>query len=450
MECVPETLHFECVREGTTTTYMINVNELVTLRVCIYKVTLILVCEFITFDTTNQEVFILKFIGIDIAKDHHDIVIIDDYGEIIKEHFQINNHKQGFKKLHTEIKSCMKSLNDIHIGMEETGIYHENLRDFLISKGFTVYTINPLLTSYSRKASSPRLTKTDKIDATAICRYIMNNFRLLHSYTPSLYYIDELKQLSRTYHHKKQLLSKTKTELKRLLQISFPEFTKHFDPYAKWALDVLGEYPLPTSFKGLHTGALAARIKTKSDRLSKAILLKQLANASIGKCDDLRAFLIHSIISDFKHYESQTKELKKIITTKMSIFPKIMSVPGIGPINGATILGETGDINRFNNKHEYYAFYGCDPIIHESGNYKLKKSRLSKRGSKYLRTAIFSASRVACVGKFTRDNKFKRKYISMASKKNKHHYTILFAVAKNMVHSIFKMLIKNKFYDDSK
>jgi len=392
----------------------------------------------------------LKFIGIDVASLKHDIIIIDDYGEIIKDHFTISNDKVGFKKLHTEIKSCMKSVNDIHIGMEETGIYHENLRDFLISKGFTVYTINPLLTSYSRKAASPRMTKTDKIDSTAICRYIMNNLRILHSYTPSLYYIDELKQLSRTYHHKKQLLSKPKMELKRLLQISFPEFTKNFDPYAKWALDVLGEHPLPIHFKGLHTETLAVRIKTKSDRLAKAILLKEIAKDSIGKCDDLQSFLIRSIISDFNHYESQTKELKKIITDKMSIFPKIMSVPGIGPINGATILGESGNIHRFNNKHEYYAFYGCDPIIHESGNYKLKNSRLSKRGSKYLRTVIFSASRVACVGKFTRDNKFKRKYISMASKKNKHHYTILFAVAKCMVHSIYRILKDNKSYNDSK
>ena len=89
------------------------------------------------------------YIGIDIAKDHHDIVIIDDLGEIIKEHFQITNDLIGFKKLHTEIQSCTKSLNDIRIGMEETGIYHKNLRDFLISKGFNVYTMNPLLTSYS-------------------------------------------------------------------------------------------------------------------------------------------------------------------------------------------------------------------------------------------------------------------------------------------------------------
>jgi transposase len=259
------------------------VNEMVTLRVCIYKVTFILVCGFITFEQSNKEVFLLLFIGIDIAKDHHDIIMIDDHGEIIKQHFQIHNDRVGFKKLHTEISSCMKSIKDIHIGMEETGIYHENLRDFLITKGYFVYPINPLLTSYSRKASSTRLTKTDKIDATSICRYIMNNYRLLHPYTPSLYYIDELKQLSRTYHDKNTYLSKTKDELKRLLQMSFPEFLKHFDPYAKWALDVLNEYPLPIDFKGLHIGALATRIKTKGNRLTNASLLKEIAKSSIGK-----------------------------------------------------------------------------------------------------------------------------------------------------------------------
>lgn len=391
----------------------------------------------------------MKFIGIDVASLKHDIIVIDDYGEIIKDHFTISNDKVGFKKLHTEIKSCMKSVNDIHIGMEETGIYHENLRDFLISNGFTVYTINPLLTSYSRKSLSPRMTKTDKIDATAICRYIMNNIRALHSYTPSLYHLDELKQLSRNYHSKNKLLSKSKTELKRLLHISFPEFKKHFDPLSKWALKTLYDYPLPINYNGLHTMTLAGRLRTKNDRYSQAVLLKQIAKDSIGKSNESQTFLIRSIISDIIHFDKQIKALKKTLTTKMKLFPKITSVPGIGPINGATILGETGDINRFNNKHAYFAYYGLDPIIYESGKYKLKKSKISKRGSRFLRTAAFSASRVACVGYSKQTNKFREKYNRM-KKSGKHHNTIICAVSKNIIHSIYKILKDNIFYDDSK
>lgn len=387
------------------------------------------------------------FIGIDIAKDHHDIAIINDCGEILNDSLHIENSSVGFKKLHREISSHMKSVKDIHIGMEETGIYHENLRDFLIEKGFNVYTINPKLTYHSRLSSSPRRTKTDKLDAIAITRYIMNRYTALHSYTPSLYHLAELKQLSRSYHNKKILFSKAKTELKRLLQITFPEFLKQFNPYSDWSLDILKDYPTPSHYKGLHTAKLVKRIKTKRDRLNDAILLKQIALESIGRGNDLQVFLMQAAIDDLKHYQAQLKDLKVLISEKMRLFPKILSMPGIGPINGATILGETGDIHRFTNKHEYYAFYGCDPVIHESGNFKLKRSKLSKTGNKFLRTAIYSASRVACVGPGT-DNKFRRKYLSMASKDNKHHNTIIFAVAKNMVHSLYSMIKHNQYYSD--
>ena len=388
------------------------------------------------------------FIGIDIAKDKHDIVIIDDYGEIIKEHFTIHNNIVGFKKLHTEIRSCMKSLKDTHIGMEETGIYHSNLRDYLISKEYTVYTINPLLTSYSRKASSPRLTKTDKIDCVAICRYIMNNYRSLHSYTPSLYHLNELKQLSRIYVSKSLLLSKSKVELKRLLQISFPEFTKHFNPYSKWTLKILHKYPLPSMFKGIHTNTLINSIRTMTSRLDKAILLKQIANETIGNSTPTHAFLIQSTIDDIFHYQKQLDDIKQRMEFIVKLFPKILSVPGIGIINGSTILGETGDINRFQNKHEYFAFFGLDPIIYESGNYQLKKSRISKRGSKTLRSAAFSASRIACIG-MGKDNKFRTKYFQM-KQRGKHHNLIICAVAKNIVHSIYTILKYDVYYDDTK
>jgi transposase len=391
----------------------------------------------------------LIFIGIDVASQKHDIIIIDDYGEIIKDHFTISNDKVGFKKLHTVIKSCMKSIDDIHIGMEETGIYHENLRDFLISKGFTVYTINPLLTSYSRRASSPRLTKTDKIDSTAICRYIMNNYRSLHSYTPSLYHLDELKQLTRTFHARSTLLTKSKIELRRLLHMSFPEFTKHFHPFSKWTLSLLYDFPLPKDYKGIHLETLISRMRTKNNRYNQALLLKQIAKDSIGKTSESQAFLIRWIVSDIIHYSEQINSIKKTITTKMKLFPKILSIPGIGPINGAVILGETGDITRFKNKHEYYAFFGLDPIVFESGNYQLKKSRISKRGNKYLRSAAFSSARIACIGPLLKTNKFRKKYSSMIQS-GKHNNVAICAVSKNIVHSIYKIIKTNTFYDDRK
>jgi transposase len=390
----------------------------------------------------------LIFVGIDIAMDKHDIIIINSLGEIVYDHFIIQNNSLGFKKLHTVIKSCTKSFNDIRIGMEATGIYHNNLRDFLISKGYTVYCTNPMLVSLSRRSASPRRTKTDKIDAIAVCRHLMNNLQSLHSYTPPLYHLVELKQLTRDYNSNKETLAKAKTELKRLLQMIFPEFLKHFNPFAKWSLQLLNDYPLPSDYRGLHIDTLADRISTHYNHLEQAKLIKHIAKNSIGNSKDLNSHLIMFCISNIQHFDSQNKTLKKIITKIVKLYPEILSIPGIGPINGATILGETGDINRFPNKHKYTSLFGIEPIVHESGKYKLKHSHISKRGSKFLRTAIYSAARVACVAPNVKDNKFRRKYLIMMVKGNKHHSAIIFAIAKNMVHTIYKILKTDSFYDD--
>lgn len=93
----------------------------------------------------------------------------------------------------------------------------------------------------------------------------------------------------------------------------------------------------------------------------------------------------------------------------MEGFEFLTSIPGIGNVVGAIILGEVGDINRFQTPAQLLAYAGLDPYVYESGDFKANKCRISKRVSKYFRTAIFTATRVACVGK-ARDNQFRRKY----------------------------------------
>ncbi|MDT8337541.1 MAG: transposase, partial [Candidatus Izemoplasmatales bacterium] len=285
-------------------------------------------------------------------------------------------------------------------------------------------------------------------DAIAVCRHLMYNLSRLHPYTPPLYHLVELKQLSRDYNSNNQIITKAKGELKRLLQMFFPEFLKHFNSFSKWTLDLLYDYPLPSDYKGLHIESLAQRIHSRSNHIEQAKLIKQIAKNSIGNSNDLNAYLIKFCVSNILHFNAQNMELKELIFHRIKLYPKILSVPGIGPINGATILGETGDISRFPDKHKYTSLFGIEPIVHESGKYKRKRTHLSKRGSKYLRTAIYSAARVACVNPKTKDNKFRRKYIHMMTKGNKHHSTVIFAIAKNMVHSIYNILKTDTFYND--
>lgn len=70
----------------------------------------------------------------------------------------------------------------------------------------------------------------------------------------------------------------------------------------------------------------------------------------------------------------------------------IMTIPGIGYINGGMLLGEIGDIHRFSNPNKLPAFAGLDPFLYQSGNFQAKQTRMSKRGSRVLRYTLVNAA----------------------------------------------------------
>ena len=139
------------------------------------------------------------YVGIDVASKKHDIVIINETGEIFNKHFTVLNSMKGYKKLLSEMSSAKEFFNDsqVRIGLESTGHYSRNILYFLILKGYSVTLINPLLTNMDRKASSVRKTKTDSIDAKAICMFLLRNQNDFKPYTLLSYHIDELKILVR-------------------------------------------------------------------------------------------------------------------------------------------------------------------------------------------------------------------------------------------------------------
>ncbi len=288
--------------------------------------------------------------------------------------------------------------------------------------------INPILTHHSRMAYSLRNTKTDKLDCFAICRYIMHNYTHLKPYISTLYTTSELKSLSRLRLDKLNAASKAKMEFTRLLQIVFPEFTKHFKQHSKWAMKLFSEYPTPQKIARMHLSTLEGIIKTKGNRNTDALLLKSLAKNTIGDTSLTNALLIDSIIKDILHFNKQIALIDEHLDALMANFEFITTVPGIGTVNGAAIIGEIGDISRFQSPSQLLAFAGLDPSVYESGEYKSQKCKISKRGSKYLRTAIFTATRVACVGKGP-DNKFRQKYLKKKSQ-GKHHNSAICNVSK--------------------
>lgn len=388
----------------------------------------------------------MLFIGIDAASNNHEAAITTLHGEVLTEPFTIPNNISGFKKLRSEIYSHTEHHNNVRIGIEETGIYHKNITEFLALCGFTVHTINAVLTSHSRKSQSVRLTKTDKIDALSICRYLEFNFKRLNSYTPSLYINEELKSLSRARFDVQNKLSKAKTEYTRLIDLSFPEFKQHFNQHSKWSYKLLSQYPSADKISRAHLKTLIKIIAIKGDRTAAANQLKSIAKNSIGSQSVTNELLLTNVLEDIKHFTSQAKRFENAISKIVEEhYENILSIPGIGNITAGLIIGEIGDISRFKSSSALLAYAGLDPIVHQSGKFKATKVNISKRGSAYLRTAIFTSTRVACVSPNIPDNKFRTKYYKKLNQ-GKHDHSAICHACKNMVNVIFALLKSGDFY----
>ena len=113
----------------------------------------------------------------------------------------------------------------------------------------------------------------------------------------------------------------------------------------------------------------------------------------------------------------------------------IMTIPGIGYINGGMILGEIGDIHRFSSPSKLLAYAGLDPSVYQYGNLQAKKARMSKRGSKILRYALVNAAHNA-----VKNNATFKAYYDAKMAEGRTHYNALGHCAGKLVRVIFKML----------
>ena len=212
--------------------------------------------------------------------------------------------------------------------------------------------------------------------------------------------------------------------------------------HIKSCYELLKVYSSPDDIAALHLTKLS-NILTKASRgrfgKQDAESLKSLAKSSVGVKNTYISIQITQTIAQIELIESQLNELETVIETAMDELDSvIMTVPGIGKLNGAMILGEIGDIKRFSDSSKLLAYAGLDPVINQSGKFNAKRTRMSKRGSKILRYALINAAWNVSLNNDT----FKRYYDSKVAQGNSH-YSALGHTAHKLVRVIFKLLNDN-------
>lgn len=390
----------------------------------------------------------MYIVGIDIGKNHHEASIVSPEGKQIGRSLRFATTHKGADSLMSFIFKNIGNSPCV-FGMEATGHYWYPIYSFLKAKGYTIYVINPIQSDSLRKMYI-RQTKNDSIDSFLIAEVI----RFGQFGTTSM--ADEnILAMRQLYRYRDSVIS-SRTEIKlrigTIMEQIFPEYEKQFSSlWVSTSMGILEKYLTPENIENAPIDELFEIIKDKNhNRLTraKAISIKEAAADTFGIkiAQDAFSFQLKQLIDRMNFLDKQIEALDCQILEYYEKFDCYLhTIPGIGIIGAATILAEIGDISRFKNSSSLIAFAGIDPTVRQSGEFNSTHNHMSKRGSPYLRHAIFLAATTCSFHNSPLNAYYKKK-----RDQGKHHLTATGAVARKLTTVIYAVLRDSKPYEPKK
>ena len=383
------------------------------------------------------------YLGIDIGKNTHVASLVDDKKKVVFKAFSFSNSIVGAESLILKLEAFK---NELEVGMEATGHYWLSLYSYLVEKNFTVRVINPIQTDGWRQGIEIRKRKTDIIDSLLIADLLRYGDFVETSLSNEDYL--SLRNLSRFRSYLISSIGDLKRKTIALLDQVFPEYASSFSNiFGKTSKEILSNFSTPSDFEDINSDDLNTFLESvsrknyaskKIDELSK----KASSSFGINFCLDSFSLQIKMLIEQISFIQNQVSDIENEIEVLLEkLNSPITTIPGIGSVNAATILGEIGDIKRFSNPSKLVAYAGLDASVSQSGEYESTYNHMSKRGSPYLRRALFqSALRAEFCDPVFSD------YYQKKISEGKHHLVATNAVARKLCHTIFAVLTKDEPY----
>ena len=390
----------------------------------------------------------MYIVGIDIGKNHHEASIVSPEGKQIGRSLRFATTHKGADSLMSFIFKNIGNSPCV-FGMEATGHYWYPIYSFLKAKGYTIYVINPIQSDSLRKMYI-RQTKNDSIDSFLIAEVI--RFGQFGTTSMADENILAMRQLCR--YRDSVISSRTEIKLRigTIMEQIFPEYEKQFSSlWVSTSMGILEKYLTPENIENAPIDELFEIIKDKSHNkltMKKAISIREAAADTFGIkiAQDAFSFQLKQLIDRMNFLDKQIEALDCQILEYYEKFDCYLhSIPGIGMIGAATILAEIGDISRFKNSSSLIAFAGIDPTVRQSGEFNSTHNHMSKRGSPYLRHAIFLAATTCSFHNSPLNAYYKKK-----RDQGKHHLTATGAVARKLTTVIYAVLRDSKPYEPKK
>ena len=390
----------------------------------------------------------MYIVGIDIGKNHHEASIVSPEGKQIGHSLRFATTHKGADSLMSFIFNNIGNSSCI-FGMEATGHYWYPIYSFLKARGYTIYVINPIQSDSLRKMYI-RQTKNDSIDSFLIAEVI--RFGQFTTTSMADENILAMRQLCRYRDSVISSRTEIKLRISTIIEQIFPEYEKQFSSlWLSTSMGILEKYLTPENIENAPIDELFEIIKDKSHNkltMKKAISIREAAADTFGIkiAQDTFSFQLKQLIDRMNFLDKQIEALDIEIMKYYEQFDCYLhTIPGIGIIGAATILAEIGDISRFKNSSALVAFAGIDPTVRQSGEFNSTHNHMSKRGSPYLRHAIFLAATTCSFHNSPLNAYYKKK-----RDQGKHHLTATGAVARKLTTVIYAVLRDSKPYEPKK
>lgn len=389
----------------------------------------------------------MYYVGVDIAKEKHYVCILDDTKELACKPFWIYSDILGLRELLKRLAELSLDMDDFIIGIESTGAFSENFYSYITDADYKVILLNSYQTAKYRDFSTLKKIKNDSIDAYVIAE-LLASAKYKASYISNEAYHD-LKVLNRL---KKSLDDKIKSiqrEISTVVATVNPEIEKVFpNIFTKTAIAIIKAYPTAIDISKATPEKLTKifrHIKGNSFNLEKAKYLIELAKSSIytGRALESRALMIKTNIKILELLNQEKDEVEKQILDFIdnqldddsTNIDNVKSIPGVAHKTVTAILGECGDLRRFESAKAFIGFLGLYPTLYQSGK-SSSTGKLAKRGIPIAKHALYMAA-VSAVRHNNELHKLFRDKVS-SGKSKKEALIIIAKKLASIIYSLFK------------
>ncbi|NLN56455.1 MAG: IS110 family transposase [Gammaproteobacteria bacterium] len=393
------------------------------------------------------------FAGIDVAKYRHELCLVDDNGSVVLQ-LHIDNSRTGLDKLIQNLERLNISANDVQFCLEATGHYWLSLYCHLTDLGYSVNVINPIQSDALRNLYI-RKSKTDRKDALILADLI--RFGHVSETKLASETVLKLQTLSRLRFEFVRQVGGLKNRVLGILDRIFPEYPQCFsNVFIITSRELLKTFTDPEELATADLSELSAFLREHSRGrlgMDRAEQIQALAKGTFGINLALDAFTLQLrlLVEQIEFIQEQINVIEAAIDQVMEEMRPdentpyrhvLETIPGIGPVLAASIIGEVGDIHRFRNAKALVAFAGLDATVKASGQFEGTRNRLSKRGSPVLRHSIWMAAISA-----RRFNPELKEFFENKRSQGKHTQVATGAVARRLVHLIYSLWKENRPFD---